>query len=92
MKHCILVKFKKDFNYKNALDDIKSIFDSIDIDGVHDVTYKCNCIMRENRYDLLIMINMDKNVLSSYDECSAHHTWKDKYTKYIDKKAIFDFE
>ncbi len=92
MTHCILVKFISSFNLNNELENIKSIFNSIDIKGVHEIRYKLNCIKLDNRYDLLIEIDMNKDYLSLYNECSQHKEWKDRYTKYIDKKAIFDYE
>ena len=92
MKHCILVKFIKDYDWKAELSNIKNIFDGIKIDGVRGVEYITNCIDRENRYDLLIRIDMKKEVLPQYDACPNHHDWKDGYSKYIDKKAIFDYE
>lgn len=92
MKHCILVKFICGFDWKNELDRIKSIFDSINIDGVNGTQYIINCVDRENRYDLLIRIDMEKEALEKYDLSDNHHVWKDTFSKYIDKKAIFDYE
>ena len=92
MKHCILVKFIKEFDWKAELPNIKSIFDGINVDGVEGVEYILNCIDRENRYDLLIRIDMKKEALPLYDACPNHHEWKDTYSQYIDKKAIFDYE
>ena len=92
MKHCILVKFVKDYNWKDELPNIKRIFDGINIEGVNFVEYITNCIDRENRCDLLIRVDMKKEALASYDSCPNHHEWKDTYSKFIDKKAIFDYE
>lgn len=92
MKHCILVKFKKEYNWKSELDNIKRIFNSIDIEGVNFVEYITNCIDRENRYDLLIRIDMERSALPLYDSSSNHHEWKDTYSENIEKKAIFDYE
>ncbi|MBE5763622.1 MAG: hypothetical protein E7338_05310 [Clostridiales bacterium] len=92
MKHCILVKFNKDYDWKTELPNIKKIFDGIKLDGVNKVEYITNCIDRENRYDLLIRIDLKKEALSLYDACPNHHEWKDTYSQYIDKKAIFDYE
>ena len=92
MKHCILVKFNKDYDWKTELPNIKRIFDSIDVKGVYFVDYITNCIDRENRYDLLIRIDMDKESLTEYDSCQNHHEWKETYSSHIDKKAIFDYE
>ena len=92
MKHCILVKFKKDYDWKNELPNIHRIFKGINIKGVNFVEYLQNCVDKENRYDLLIRIDMDKESLPLYDACPNHHEWKDTYTEFIDKKAIFDYE
>ena len=92
MKHCILVKFIKDYDSKAELPNIKIIFDGIKIDGVKGVEYITNCVDRENRYDLLIKIDMKKEALDLYDKCPNHHEWKDTYSAFIDKKAIFDYE
>lgn len=92
MKHCILVKFIKSFDWQSELSKIATIFDSIDINGVHKTEYLVNCIDRENRYDLLIRIDMEKEALEKYDMSENHHIWKESYSKYIEKKAIFDYE
>ena len=92
MKHCILVKFIKNFDWQRELSKIATIFDSININGVHKTEYIVNCIDRENRYDLLIRIDMEKEALEKYDMSENHHIWKESYSKYIEKKAIFDYE
>lgn len=92
MKHCILVKFIKSFDWQSELSKIATIFDSININGVHKTEYLVNCIDRENRYDLLIRIDMEKEALEKYDMSENHHIWKELYSKYIEKKAIFDYE
>ncbi len=92
MKHCILVKFIKSFDWQSELSKIATIFDSININGVHKTEYLVNCIDRENRYDLLIRIDMEKEALEKYDMSENHHIWKETYSKYIEKKAIFDYE
>lgn len=92
MKHCILVKFIKSFDWQSELSKIATIFDSINIKGVHKTEYLVNCIDRDNRYDLLIRIDMEKEALEKYDMSENHHIWKESYSKYIEKKAIFDYE
>ena len=94
MKHCILVKWNKEIKDKNAMaDTVKSVFDKLlSIQGIHEIKYRKNCIDRENRFDLLISIDMDKAVLSVYDTSAPHVEWKEKYGKFVEKKAIFDFE
>ena len=94
MKHCILVKWSQDAKNKNELTkEVKNVFDKLlRIDGIHGVDYIENCIDRSNRFDLLIRIDMDKDVLPIYDTSDPHLEWKEKYGKYVEKKAIFDFK
>lgn len=94
MKHNILVKFKTDAPaLSSMLPDIRRIFAQLEgVEGIHEVTYKVNCIDRPNRYHLLIQIDMDRDVLSVYDDSEAHHEWKKTYGPYIESKAIFDYE
>ena len=91
MKHYIIVKFKKEFDYESRIGDIKAIFDeTLGIDGISAVDIRKSNSERENRYDLMIVIDMSKNALPLYDVSAPHLLWKEKYGGYIEKKAIFD--
>lgn len=93
MKHNILVKFKKEIDYNSLIPEIKNLFDGLkEIEGINDINIKTNCINKENRYHLLIQIDMNKEVLPMYDESAVHKKWKQDYSEYIESKAIFDFE
>ena len=94
MKHCILVKWNSQVVDKKALlPEIHSIFDKLLVlDGIKSVKIHENVIDRANRYDLMICIEMDKEILPVYDESDSHHEWKEKYGKFVENKAIFDFE
>ena len=93
MKHNILVKFNNDIDYHTLIPEISELFNNAKkIQGINDVIIKTNCIDRENRYHLLIQIDMDKEILPVYDESLFHKKWKEDYSKYIEKKAIFDYE
>lgn len=94
MKHCILVKWIPEIkNKKELLPDIHSIFDKLLIlDGIYNVKIYENIVDRSNRFDLLICIEMEKSVLPIYDESEPHRLWKEKYGKFVEKKAVFDFE
>ena len=59
---------------------------------MHTVTLHPNVIDRANRYDLLILMCMEKSALEAYDACPAHKQWKQNYGELIEKKAIFDCE
>lgn len=95
MKHCILSKFKEEEkgNILTYLPDIKEIFNqTLDIEGINKVDYHLNCIDRENRYHLLIEIDMEESALPVYDKSAPHKLWKEKYGDKLEKKAIFDFD
>lgn len=96
MKHFIVVKFDPDVTalQKEAmLPAIRELFlHTLQIDGIHGVNVIPNCIDRENRYDLMIVIDMEKEALPLYDECEWHKQWKAEYGGRILKKTIFDGE
>ena len=96
MKHHIIVKFKSDVSdeRKDALvPEVKALFDNTtSIDGIYSVSVLRNCIARENRYDMMIVIDMEKEALPEYDGCLWHKKWKSDYGDMIEKKAIFDCE
>ena len=94
MKHIILVKWKNELENKRELNEkAKAVFDKlVQIDGIHFVEYRENCVDRSNRFDLMIMINMDKAVLPVYDVSAPHLEWKEKFGKFLENKAIFDYE
>ena len=94
MKHLILAKFNERVTDKSALlEPIRELFSvAPEIPGVHGASvYPC-CIQRDNRYDLLIVLDMDREALSLYDESEMHHAWKRDYGPLLEKKAIFDCE
>ena len=94
MKHCILIKWNSLVSDKKAiLPEILSIFGKLKVFGeIHDVKIHENVINRSNRYDLMISIDMDKEFLPVYDDSEPHHEWKEKFGKFVENKAIFDFE
>ncbi len=94
MKHHIIVKFTPDVADKKALvAEIRALYaGATDIPGVHGVEMHENCIARENRYDLMIVLAMDESALPSWDESAIHHKWKSDYGHLVAKKAIFDCE
>lgn len=94
MKHMILAKFNSDVTDKAALlEPIWAIFSvASEIPGVHGAAvYPC-CIQRDNRYDVMIVLDMEKDALPLYDASEMHHAWKREYGPLLEKKAIFDFE
>ena len=92
MRHHILVKWKKDQPLPD-LGAINALFQKgLEIPGIHSVSLHPNIIDRANRYDLLILLCMDKEALPVYDASAMHHEWKETYSSYIESKAIFDCE
>lgn len=94
MLHHILVKWETPpADVAARCREVEAVFaGALDIPGVHGVSVKPNVIDRPNRYDLLIVVDMDEAALPLYDACDAHHQWKDTYGPLIAKKAIFDCE
>ena len=94
MKHCILAKWNENVTDKAALlPPITALFGTVNtIPGVHGVEiYPC-CIDRANRYDVMIVLDMDRDALPLYDDSEMHHRWKDEFGGLLEKKAIFDYE
>lgn len=92
MRHHIIVKFNEQATDKQALlEEVTALFaESVRIPGVHGYSVHPNVIDRDNRYDMMIVIHMDREALPVYDACEMHHRWKDEYGHLIAKKAIFD--
>lgn len=94
MKHCIIAKFNDSVSDKAAIiERVEELFSSAPaMDGIHGRTVLRNCIDRENRYDLAIVIDMDKAALPAWDASELHRAWKSRFGAYLASKAIFDFE
>lgn len=96
MNHVMIAKFKPEYSKAEILamfEDIKLIYENAKtIPGIHDVIYKSNCIDRPNRYDIYVNIVMDREALSSWDDCQWHAEWKKKYGDLLQSKCIFDYE
>jgi len=93
MKHCIIVKFKDDFNWKESINDIKTIFnETLNIKGITKIDYLLTNTDIKNRSHIAIVITMKKEALEEYKISKAHLLWKEKYGLYILSKAIFDFD
>jgi len=49
-------------------------------------------VARDNRYDVLIVLDMAPEALPVYDASAMHHLWKEEFGPLLAQKAIFDFE
>ncbi len=96
MKHYIIVKFNSEVEKSKIGEmavEIKNLFDKTkEIDGVHEISVYKNCIDRDNRYDLMIEMDMEKSALTAYDESKWHAQWKKEYGHLLASKTIFDRE
>ena len=91
MKHHIIVKFTEGTDVQALAAPVRAIFDeTLCIPGVHGVDVKLSNSDRANRYDLMIVMDMDKEALPAYDTSKPHLQWKTEYADRIAKKAIFD--
>lgn len=96
MKHYIIARYKPEITAEQkerfAPEILKLFQETLSVPGIRAVEVKTNCVARENRYDVMIILTMDAAALPAYDGCPAHHTWKNTYGQYLEKKAIFDCE
>lgn len=94
MKHHIIVKYNALVTDKKAIEtDIQALFSAAkEIPGVQGATLFPNCIPLENRFDLMIVVEMEKEALPNWNESALHHQWKEQYGRFILSKAIFDCE
>ena len=94
MKHCILAKFRPEAgDWRAYLPQIREIFSAAgDIPGVRGAEVLPGCVDRDNRYHVLIRLDMDPAALTAYDASAMHHRWKDRFGPLREKKAIFDYE
>ena len=93
MKHHIIVKLTEGTDVGALLEPVQSIFEkTLSIPGVHGVEFQRSCVDRPNRYDLMIVMDMDKEALPAYDVSAPHLQWKTEYGPITAKKAIFDCE
>jgi hypothetical protein len=91
MKHFIIVKFCKGTDIKTLECPVRSIFEeTLSIEGIHGIDIKLSNSDRDNRYDMMIVMDMDKEALPAYDVSEPHLRWKSEYGDLIEKKAIFD--
>ena len=93
MKHHILVKFVEGADAAALLEPIRAVFAPLlELPGIHGLELKPNCVARPNRYDLMIVLDMDPEALPVYDASEPHLRWKRDYGDLVAKKAIFDCE
>lgn len=96
MRHYIIVKFKSEITkemQEKMYPDIKALFDETkSIPGILNIRLLPNVINRDNRYDLAIEMEMNKDALPVYDASKPHKRWKEQYGGMLENKTIIDLE
>ena len=91
MQHYIIVKFVEGTDVKALEQPVREIFaQTLLIPGIHGLELKTSNSDRANRFDLMIVLDMDKEALLAYDVSEPHLCWKTRYGEKKEKKAIFD--
>lgn len=91
MLHHIIVKWNEDVDKNTIAEEVRAMYArATQIEGIIGVEIKENIIPRDNRYDLMIVLEMDKDSLSNWDDSELHKQWKSQFSQVIEKKCIFD--
>ncbi len=91
MKHYIIVKFVEGTDVRALEKPVLGLFEqTLSIPGIHGVEIKLSNSERPNRYDMMIVMDMEKEALPAYDVSEPHLCWKSAYGDLVAKKAIFD--
>jgi Stress responsive A/B Barrel Domain. len=94
MQHYIIVKFN-DFaaNHDELIAEITTLFKQAEsLPGVYSVSVRRACILSDIRYDLMVIMDMEREALATFDASPIHREWKERFGKYLKHKVIFDCE
>lgn len=92
MRHHIIVKWKKEIEKPDTAAIGRLFEKALAIEGVHSVSLHPNVIDRANRFDLLILLCMEREALPLFDASEVHYVWKETYSNQMEAKTIFDCE
>lgn len=94
MKHHIICKFNDTVEDKDIIaSEAEMLFKKLEnTNGINKVDVYRNCTDLPNRFDIMIVIDMEKNALKYYNDCEVHKYWKAEYSGFLESKAIFDYE
>ena len=94
MLHRIIVKYTPLVTDRDTFaEEVLGIFKPLEtMDGIRRVGIVKGLPLAENRWDLMIEIEMEKSALPAYNESAPHKKWKTEYACFVEKKAIFDCE
>ena len=93
MKHCIIAKFGDMVaDKKETLAQVKALFAAAaPVEGVTGIVIHENCVARDNRCDLMIVVEMARDAMGAWDASEIHHQWKAQFGGMLASKAIFDY-
>jgi len=93
MKHYIIVKWADGVNKRELADKARKLYsNATSIECVKRVDICDNITARDNRYDLMIVLYLESDALTTWDESQLHKKWKSEFGAMIDKKCIIDCE
>ena len=95
MKHCILAKYRPEVypRRQELLPRIRQIFSAAsELKGVSGASVYPNCVARDNRYDVLIVLDMAPEALPVYDASAMHHLWKEEFGPLLAQKGLGEVE
>ncbi len=93
MKHYILAKFRNRDDTERLFPEITELFRRAQaLDGVENVTIRKSNSARENRYSIMIEIDLSHTGLEAFDASDVHREWKAVYGDRLESKAKFDCE
>ena len=91
MKHYIIAKFKDRDDTEKLLPEIKVLFQkTLDLKGVESVIIHKSNTTKDNRYSIMIEMNLSPGGLENFDASEVHKEWKSTYGDRLESKAIFD--
>ena len=93
MKHYIIIKVNDPAALPGLAAKAEEIFPkTLSIPGVEAVEVHRSCSDIPNRFDLMIIIDMQPEALPVYDVSKAHQEWRRICDPLLENKAIFDCE
>jgi hypothetical protein len=91
MKHYIIAKFRDRSDTGRLLPEITELFrGTLALDGVENVTVRRSNSTRENRYSIMIEMDLSPEGLENFLASGIHARWKAVYGDRLESKAIFD--
>ena len=93
MRHYIIAKFRPEVDWRALVEPVRAIFEeTLEIEGVTGVWVYPSNSDRENRFHLMVEMELTPAALAAYDVSKPHLRWKETYGPLLESKTIFDRE